>query len=81
MRAFYDEVERIGNKVGTVRSGNGHYTVANTSAVISEQRAHDTHNTNISHYQKLPDAPAQFYYSSVIANDTYVQKGDKADNY
>ena len=31
MRAFYDEVERIGNKVGTVRSGNGHYAVANTS--------------------------------------------------
>jgi hypothetical protein len=35
MRAFYDEVERIGNKVGTVRSGNGHYAVANTSQQVA----------------------------------------------
>jgi hypothetical protein len=31
MREFYDEVERIGVKVGTVRSGNGLYNVATAS--------------------------------------------------
>ena len=35
MRAFYDEVERIGKKVGTVRSGNGNYAVANTSQQVT----------------------------------------------
>jgi len=41
MRAFYDEVERIGQKVGTVRSSNGHYTVASTT-----QGALENHQVN-----------------------------------
>lgn len=35
MRAFYDEVERIGKHVGTVRLGTGHYAVANTSQIAA----------------------------------------------
>jgi len=32
MREFYDEVERIGKRVGTQKTDDGLYTVANTNA-------------------------------------------------
>ena len=80
MRAFYDEVERIGNKVGTVRSGNGHYAVANTSqSVAGEQQRATVYDTpqNTSQYQKLPEAPPSFYFSSIGQNDGLVSKPEE----
>jgi hypothetical protein len=41
MRAFYDEVERIGVKVGTVRQGNGLYTVATNNLQTQDSKIND----------------------------------------